>query len=199
MVDYEKIVAFWLGELDQQGLASVETFKKWWTKSDALDAEIREHFSADHAAIMAGEREAWLDTARGRLAYVLVLDQFSRNMFRDTAEMYAGDDRSLAAVKDGYECGHDVELQTDERVFIYLPLMHSETLADQDLGIEKFEALCASLDGAALERIKQNHSAAVAHRDVIAQWGRFPHRNAILGRETTPEEAEFLKKPGSSF
>jgi uncharacterized protein (DUF924 family) len=199
MSDHEEIVAYWLGDLDEQGLASAENVKKWWTKSAALDAEIRERFGGDHAAIMADEREAWLDSARSRLAYILVLDQFSRNMFRDTAEMYAGDERGLRAVKDGFERGHDVELQIHERVFMYMPLMHSEALADQDLCVEKFEALSASLDGDAFERIDKNRHYAVVHRDIVAEWGRFPHRNAIVGRDTTPEEAAFLKKPGSSF
>ena len=172
----------------------------WWTKSATLDQQIRDDFAADHSAIMVGKRQSWLETARGRLAYVIVLDQFSRNMFRDSAKMYDADERALAAVLEGVERGHDAELAIGERIMFYMPTMHTEDLAGQERGVQLFAALADGVKGtAAHTRVNRNYDYAIKHRDIVKEWGRFPHRNKLLGRETTPEEAEFLKKPGSSF
>ncbi len=161
---------------------------RWWKKDPAFDAEITRRFGALHAAIERGEHEAWLGTARGALAYVIVLDQFSRNMFRGDPRAFASDARARAAAKTALEKGFDQELTKHERSFLYMPLMHSEELVDQDQCVELFR----SENPGQLDY-------AVRHRDIVARFGRFPHRNAILGRASTPEETEFLKQPGSSF
>jgi uncharacterized protein (DUF924 family) len=196
---YEKVLQFWLGELDADGLASSDTSPRWWKKSPAFDEEIRNAFAEEHRAIMAGEREAWLDKPRSRLAYVIVLDQFSRNMFRDTPAMFASDERAREATRSGIARGHDSALAVDERVFLYMPLMHGETLADQDACVALFDQLAEGAEGRVAARLAGNQKAARAHRAIIAKWGRFPHRNRVLGRASTPEEVAFLEQPGSSF
>ncbi len=199
-MSYEHVLSFWLGTLDEHGSAAPDMRKRWWQKSDAFDAEIRERFLDDYRAIMRGEREHWLETPRGRLAYVIVLDQFSRNMFRGQAAMYEGDPRAERASLDGIARGDHLALRGDERVFLLMPLMHSETLAHQEQCVALFRELAEAARGTpAYDGLANNLRFAEQHRDIIADWGRFPHRNAILGRETTPEEAAFLQKPGSSF
>jgi uncharacterized protein (DUF924 family) len=174
----DDVLAFWFADS-----------KRWWKKDPAFDAEIRERFGALHSAIEADECEDWLQSARGALAYVVVLDQFSRNMFRGSARMFASDERALRAAKAAIDDGHDQTLGDAERGFLYMPFMHSEALADQDRCVELFAASDAP----------GNLKFAEQHRDIIRRFGRFPHRNELLGRESTDEEREFLTQPGSSF
>jgi uncharacterized protein (DUF924 family) len=196
---WQSVLAFWFGELDEQGLCAPETVERWWRKDPQFDATLRSRFSLEHAAIARGEREAWLADAHGRLAYVVVLDQFSRNMFRGTPGMFASDERALAAAVEGLGIGADRELRLHERVFLYMPLMHSERLDVQERGVATFAALAEAAPAAAKETFDGYVKYAGAHRDIVARFERFPHRNAILGRSTTPEEEAFLKQPGSSF
>jgi uncharacterized protein (DUF924 family) len=173
----------------------------WWGKDEALDAEIRERFAATLAAAKAGELDAWADTARGRIALIIVLDQFSRNLHRGDPETYAADDDARALTQAGLERGHDRELPPEQRVFFYMPLEHSEALADQQRCVELMRALASdpSLDESSRERFANYVDYAVRHRDIVERFGRFPHRNEVLGRESTEEEREFLTQPGSSF
>lgn len=171
------VLAFWFADP-----------QRWWKKDAAFDAEIRDRFSKLHDAVERDECEDWLDTPRGTLAYVVVLDQFSRNMFRGSARMYEGDARALAVARRAIDRGIDGSLSRDERMFLYMPFMHSEDVADQER--------CVALFGAGLQEMLRY---AEAHRDIIRRFGRFPHRNALLGRQSTAEELEFLKQPGSSF
>lgn len=194
-----RVLDFWLGVLDASGCAAPDVAKRWWTKNAAFDHEIRERFGPEHAAIVAGEREAWLATPRGRLAYVIVLDQFSRNMFRDTAGAFAHDAQALRAALDGIERGDDAALAFDERSFLYMPLMHSEDPRQQDRSVELFTRWRDSLSGDRRARLDASLEYARRHRDIVARFGRFPHRNRALGRTSTPEETEFLKQPGSGF
>ena len=159
-----------------------------WRKDPAFDAEVRARFEALHDAIEQGEHEAGRDSARGALAYVIALDQLSRNMYRDTARMFASDARARAAARDAVDRGLDQELPADRRAFLYMPFMHSEDLADQERSIELF----AALGGQMIEYAER-------HRDIVRRFGRFPHRNALLGRASTDEERAFLTQPGSSF
>ena len=195
----EAVLEFWLGDLDEHGLASSEKSKAWWKKSQSFDQEIKERFADDSAAILAGKHDDWPETPRGTLAAVIVLDQFSRNMYRDQAEMYAGDALALKLATDAIKKGFDRQLPTDARVFLYMPFMHAEDVAMQDRCVELFAAMLSDVDEAAKGRIQSNHEFAVQHRDIVAKWGRFPHRNKIVGRDSTAEEVEFLKGPGSSF
>jgi uncharacterized protein (DUF924 family) len=151
-------------------------------------------------AVLAGGRKGWITGPRGRLAAVIVLDQFSRNMYRDTPDMYSGDALALRWAQDGIEQGQAKDLGYDERAFLYMPLMHAEQFDCQDRCVELFEAEAERAVGARVrKRTGQSRDYARLHRDIVARFGRFPHRNDILGRASTPEEIEFLTTPGSSF
>ena len=172
----EEVLAFWFADP-----------ARWWRKDAAFDAEIRARFEGLHGEIERGEHDDWCATARGALAYVIVLDQFSRNMFRGTARMFASDARALAAARAAIGRGDHHTLATQEQTFLYMPFMHSEELADQERAVELFGAR------------GDEASYAVRHRDIVRRFGRFPHRNELLGRPSTPEELAFLSEPGSSF
>lgn len=195
----DEILEFWFGELDQLGRASAEQRKRWWTKSEAFDETIKARFSSDRDAITSGEREDWRAFPRGALAYIIVLDQFPRNMFRGTAKMFATDDRARAACREGLGKGFDMKLAFDPRVFFYLPLEHSEDLSDQKRCVELFARLIEDAPKALEADAKYYLDFAERHCAIVERFGRFPHRNEILGRASTHEEKEFLEEPGSSF
>lgn len=161
----------------------------WFKADDAFDAEIRAQFLDDFEAAARGDLDAMADQANGALALIILLDQFPRNMFRGTARAFTADPKALSIAEATVARGLDQALTDIERTFVYLPFEHSERLADQDRSIALYEALgdAESLD------------YAVQHRVIIERFGRFPHRNAVLGRESTPEEEAFLLQPGSSF
>jgi uncharacterized protein (DUF924 family) len=195
----DEVLDFWFGETDQHGLCTQDKSKAWWRKDPDFDREIRARFGALREAIMRGEHEDWRKTPHGLLAYVVVLDQFSRNLGRDSAVMFEADAQAHEAACAGIDAGMDARLPTDLRVFLYMPLMHSERLESQERCVQLFERLRDSLSGPARERVASNVGFAEQHHRIVARFGRFPHRNEILGRECTPQELEFLKEPGSSF
>ena len=166
---------------------------KWFTRDDAFDADIREKFHSTYEAAAAGKLSAWEATAEGALALAIVLDQFPRNMFRGTARAFATDALALETARLAMQRGDDGTALPVERLFLYLPFEHSEALEDQERACALTEPLPA------FPETEDAHRYALAHRDVIRRFGRFPHRNAVLGRPSTPEETEFLKRPGSSF
>ncbi len=161
----------------------------WFVRSEDFDAHLRGVLGPLHDQAARGELEAWANDARGALALVLLLDQAPRNLHRNSADAFATDPAALKHAQAAVERGLDRELGEDERVFLYLPFEHSESLADQDR--------CVALMGTLPTPMWLDY--AERHRNVVARFGRFPHRNAVLGRESTPEELEFLKQPGSSF
>jgi len=195
----EDILDFWFGELNEHGCSTPEHRKRWWTKSDAFDESIQHHFLDDYEAIVDGEREAWRSSERGALAYIIVLDQFSRNMFRGTPTMFAADELAREVCREGLDAGFDAELSFDERVFFYLPLEHSESMADHKLCLELFKKLLDSAPETLEADAKYYLDFAVQHKAIIERFGRYPHRNEILGRASSEEEAKFLREPGSSF
>lgn len=197
--EIETVLGYWFGAVDERGLAPAEIAARWWHKDPAFDEELRGLFGACHAEVLAGQHDDWLASPRGRLAYVLVLDQLSRNLFRGTPAMFGGDPPALAAAKEGIARGDDQTLFFDGRCFLYMPLMHSEELADQDECVALFQALAAASDGACRERAEYSLAFARQHREIVARFGRFPHRNAVLGRRSSDEERVFLAGPGSSF
>lgn len=196
---YAEVLSFWFGELDEHGLAEPSTAARWFRVDPSFDEALRERFLDVYVAIAERGSRAWLDAPRGRLAAVIVLDQFARNMFRGTSGMFAADPLARSIASDAIERGDERELRVHERVFLYMPFMHSESLADQHRCVALFAALLDELEEPAKSRIARNHHYAVLHRDIVARWGRFPHRNAILGRDSTPEELAFLQQPNSSF
>lgn len=170
-----EVVAFWEGA----GPAL------WFAKDDAFDRRFRERFLALHEEAARGDLDGWNATPEGALALMILLDQFPRNAFRGSARMYATDTAARTLADAAIAAGHDGFVGPALRVFFYLPFGHSESLADQERAV----SLCASLGG-------RNFEQAQHHRDVVRRFGRFPHRNAILGRPTTPEEAEYLANGG---
>lgn len=158
---------------------------KWFRKDAAFDAEIRDRFLDAHFAAARGEFDDWGATAEGSLALLLLLDQFPRNIFRGSAHAFATDPLARSVAARAVDAGHDLEVDESLRAFFYLPFEHSEALEDQERAV----VLCAPLGPDMLKW-------AVLHRDIIARFGRFPHRNACLGRATTPQEQAFLDEGG---
>jgi uncharacterized protein (DUF924 family) len=160
--------------------------QKWFNKTPAFDEAIRLKFEPTHHRAARGEYDAWAETAEGALALLILLDQFPRNLYRGSAHAFATDGKARAVARRAVERGFDRATEPVLRNFFYLPFEHSEDLADQDFGL----ALCAEAGDA------DNLKWASLHRDIIARFGRFPHRNANLGRATTPEEQAFLDDGG---
>lgn len=169
--------------------------EQWFAKDEAFDDEIRRRFGDALHQAREGKFERWVENARPCLALVILIDQFSRNLFRDSPLAWSADQHALALTNLALEKHFEDSLTGAEKVFLYLPLMHSEQLIDQDRCVELFEAMLEDGDDA----FRLNHDYAIRHRDIIARFGRFPHRNEILGRESTPEEIELLKDPNASF
>jgi uncharacterized protein (DUF924 family) len=176
------VLDFWFGTGDEHG----KSHKRWFVKDPAFDAEIRRRFLATHEAL--AREPLWMDDAKSCLARIVALDQFPRNMFRNTPRAFATDALALEAARLAVARGWDRGLLDVEKLFVFLPFEHSEALADQDKSCELFKGMAANLV-----------DYAERHRAIIRRFGRFPHRNAILGRESTPEEIEFLRTPGSGF
>ena len=162
---------------------------RWWKRSDAFDGEIAGRFGALHEAATRCELWQWRTEAEGRLAEIIVLDQFSRNLRRDSARAFAADPLALALAQTAVALGADRTVDARRRVFFHMPYMHSESRA-----IHEEALLLFSADGD-----PRNADSERRHKAIIDRFGRFPHRNAVLGRDSTPEEIEFLKTPGSSF
>lgn len=184
-----EVLHFWFG----QGAEYGKRHKRWFEKDSAFDAEVAGRFASLHEETLAGKHRDWLEEPRACLARIVALDQFPRNIHRGTARAFSGDPLAREAAKHLVGKGWDRELAPVERVFAYLPFEHSESLADQ----ERACALCEPL--LAFPEVADTHRYALAHREIIRRFGRFPHRNAALGRTSTPEEIEFLGQPGSSF
>ena len=195
----ERVLEFWFGRLDANGWAPRAHTQAWWTVDAKFDQTIRETFEDDWRAVSDGHCESWLASPRGRLAYTIVLDQFSRNMFRDTPGMYTHDLRAQSVVLDGLGAGMDRDLPGHPRVFFYMPLMHAEDLALQDRCVELFTQFAAELPPDRRKEAEHHLGYAEHHRDIVRRFGRFPHRNAILNRPSTDLEKAFLQQPGSSF
>jgi uncharacterized protein (DUF924 family) len=177
----------------------------WWGKNPQLDAEIRDRFGATLAAAKAGQLDDWAATARGRVALIIVLDQLSRNIHRGDPQTYDADEQARALTLEGVALGHDRELPAIQRLFFYMPLEHSEQLEHQERCLELVRGLAddvaaePGVDAARRDRFVGFIDFAIRHRDIVARFGRFPHRNALLGRSSTAEELEFLEQPGSGF
>lgn len=182
----EEILRFWFGE-------SREFREEWFGGGEDFDREVSERFRADYELAAAGGLGDWKGTPRGALALILLLDQFPRNMFRGEPRSYATDHLAREVAREALERGFDRLLTPLERMFVYLPFEHSEDLEDQRLSVRLFRALEEELGRPEVLEY------ALRHEAVIARFGRFPHRNEILGRRSTPEELEFLSGPEAPF
>ncbi len=179
-MDPQAILQFWFEETPPAA---------WWKKDADFDALIGQRFGAVFKAACAGELHHWRESAQGALAEIIVLDQFSRNMFRDTARAFAQDAQALVLAQEAVRRGLHGELSTTQRSFLYLPYMHSESRRVHEEALRLYQSL----------GIASNLDFEIRHKVIIDRFGRFPHRNAILGRPSTPDEVAFLAEPGSSF
>lgn len=199
METQDTILEFWFGSNTDDKAVAAEQSKLWWMKHPETDKRIRQRFEAYVTKAANRELDIWSATPRGRLALILLTDQFPRNIYRDTPQAFSFDALARSWSKEGIRQGLDKSLRPIERVFFYLPLEHSESLEDQEQSIALYQALVA---GAGLEE-KSTFDGfldfAVRHRNIVKRFGRFPHRNRILGRESTAEEIAFLQEKGSSF
>jgi uncharacterized protein (DUF924 family) len=193
------VIEFWFGSNPGDAATAKERSALWWAKNPQVDEEIRERFEGWVAKAAAGALSYWEATAAGRLALILLTDQFPRNIYRDSPRAFAHDAKALAWCLDGIEQHVDRKLRPIERVFFYLPLEHAESLEHQEKSVKHFSELVSIVDEPDKAVFKEYLDFAVRHRDIIARFGRFPHRNKILGRQSTAEEIAFLNEPGSSF
>jgi uncharacterized protein (DUF924 family) len=185
----QEVLDFWFGGEGEPGYG--EFREAWFTKDPEFDRLIRDRFEGLYEAAAAGDLDDWKEDARSCLALVIVLDQFPRNMFRGDPRSYATDRKAQEIAAYAVDRALDRELPEFQRTFLYMPFMHSEDLDHQRRSVELFRTLGGSETDASYY--------AVRHMEIIERFGRFPHRNEILGRQMTPEEAEFLTQPGSSF
>ena len=177
-MNYKNVLDFWF-----------KNPGKWWVKDPAFDAEIEEKFGDAVIKASAGDFNDWANEPESCLALIILLDQFSRNIYRDSPQAFAADGLALNFAKKAVQNGFDKHLKDDQHMFLYMPFMHSEQMDDQMRCIELF-----TTNGP-----QQNVGFAWKHQDIIKRFGRFPHRNAALGRVNTPEEQAFLQTPGSGF
>jgi uncharacterized protein (DUF924 family) len=190
---------FWFGSEASNALVAKSRAALWWEKNAEVDARMRERFAPLVEEVGAGAYRSWLATPHSALALILLTDQFPRNIHRDTPRAFAFDALALEFARAVIEAGLHRRLRPIERVFCYLPFEHSEVLADQHRSVELFTALHAAVPSEDKELFAGYLDFAVRHRAVIERFGRFPHRNRILGRTSTKEEIEFLRQPDSSF
>ncbi|MDT8377082.1 MAG: DUF924 family protein [Mariprofundaceae bacterium] len=180
IVSSSEIIRFWFEAIEPA---------QWWKKDPDLDREIESRFGTTHRAAALGELDSWRETADGRLAEIIVLDQFSRNIYRDLPLAFACDVTALVLAQEAIRIGADQQVAFEQRPFFYMPYMHSESAPVHNRAVELFERPGAEF----------NYEFELKHKAIIDRFGRYPHRNAILGRKSTPEEIAFLTQPDSSF
>jgi len=179
-MNYQEIIKFWFEDIDR---------KLWFSKSDDFDGLLKEKFLPHYHAAKANELFSWRQHIQGRLAEIIMLDQFSRNLFRDSPLAFATDPLSLCLAQEAISQQLDKQLPLRQRAFLYMPYMHSESVIIHEQAVKLFS----------IEGLEDNLRFEIRHKKIIEQFGRYPHRNKILGRESTFEEIEFLTQPGSSF
>ena len=199
MESAESIIHYWFGTSTDDADIIREKSALWWKKDPSTDAEIYRRFEATLAAESRNELGSWSSHARGHLARTLLCDQFPRNMHRGTPGSFMYDARARQLAHAALEQGLDQSLRPVERVFVYLPFEHSEARQDQELSVQLFASLLGEVTPDLRPSFQYFLDFAHKHKVIIDRFGRFPHRNAILGRISTPEELEFLKDPRSTF
>lgn len=177
---FEEVLKFWFGEVDP---------RSWWAVDAAFDAQVRGRFGSLHRQAACGELQAWRGSPRGRLAEIIVLDQFSRNLHRDSPRAFAQDLAALVLAQEAVSVEAHFGLEPVERAFLFLPYMHSESSRIHGIAERLFREHAPA----------ENYEFELKHKAIIDRFGRYPHRNAILGRDSTPEEVGFLRLPGSAF
>ena len=191
-----EVLEFWFGNEPDEPLLHAE---RWFKRDEEFDAEIQRRFGAAFVAAAAGKLNHWRNQAESALALIILLDQFSRNLHRESPSAFAQDGAALNLCIAGLEDGFDLQLPPIQRAFFYMPLMHSESLEHQRLSVEKFEALSLAAPAELRTALQSNHRFALEHMELIERFGRFPHRNPVLGRASTPEEIKYLESPDAGF
>lgn len=179
-MNYQDVISFWFEELEET---------QWWAKDDELDNTIRERFASYHEKAVNGELFAWRQEPQGRLAEILILDQFSRNMFRNAPWMYLWDGMALVLAQEAVNVQADQALEPRQRAFLYMPYMHSESALIHEQAVMLFNS----------PGLENSYEFELQHKAIIDRFGRYPHRNELMGRESTAEELAFLQEPNSSF
>jgi uncharacterized protein (DUF924 family) len=195
----DSVLQFWFGENPERSIFDKTYSQLWWSKCDTTDSEIRGRFEATLSDAAAGQLREWEVSVQGVLALILVTDQFSRNIYRGTPQSFAYDHIARSVCLKGIAKEKDRLLLPIQRLFWYMPLEHSESLEYQDQCVSLVEQLVGEVSKKQKPTFKDFLAYAVRHREIIRRFGRFPHRNAILGRISTKEEEEFLQLPGSGF
>ena len=195
----DSILEFWFGTSldDPEALAARNAI--WFAADEAFDQTVRDRFGAHLEQAARGDYKLWKLTPRGTLALIITFDQLPRNIYRSTPQAFTYDERALALCRDGVAMGIDRELELIERTFFYMPLEHAEDLDAQDKSLACFEALDADAPDPLKKIIAAYLRYAVTHREIVRRFGRFPHRNLVLGRKSTPEEIEWIASDGNTF
>lgn len=194
-----QIHAFWFGSLGNDGLPRKDRARLWFRADRKIDDTIRQRFGALLDQIARGELQDWAQTAQGRLALILLCDQFSRNIYRGTADAFAYDEMALTLCTEGIERGHDRELKPIERAFFYMPMEHCEQLSMQERCVRHYEQLLQDVPPATANRLCSFLQHAQDHCDIVRRFGRFPHRNRLLQRPSTTAEIDFLRTHKATF
>lgn len=195
----DEILKFWFGDLKAEDVVGSNRMQLWFQKNPQTDEEIQNRFGNEVKEAASQNREDWKSTPRGTLAWIILLDQFSRNIYRNSPQSWKNDPQVLETCLSGLQKGFDKELTPIERVFFYLPLEHSEDKGVQAFSVKQFQNLARSISEKQKKQFENFLDYAIRHKEIIDRFGRFPHRNEILNRPSTSEEIEFLKQPGSSF
>ena len=194
----DEIHQFWFGEL-QGGLASDDVKRRWYQSTKGDDEYIAQHFGEIHKLASKGKLVEWASSAQGRLALIIILDQFSRHLYRGTADAFRFDSQALELCLAGIERGHDKQLSLAERLFFYHPLEHAEDIQHQHTCVALTQEFAESLSGQARQEVDNALKYMHEHRDIVEAFGRFPHRNNVLGRESTQDELAYLNENGKTF
>ncbi len=195
---HEEILRFWFGKIGDNGHVPNDIARRWFQKNDSSDELVKQRFQDIHRKAHNQELEHWCSTTRGRLALIIVLDQFSRQIYRGSPQAFASDALALRHAGECIAHRWDLVLSENERAFMYLPFEHAESVEAQAESVQLFEQLAetATVDQT---RMKNYVDYAIKHQKIVREFARFPHRNEILGRLSTPQELAFLKRPGSRF
>ncbi|WP_299177706.1 DUF924 family protein [uncultured Neptuniibacter sp.] len=187
----DEVLTFWFGQIEE-GFTACDRSALWWGGSAENDRLIADLFGHKVSQALRGELDNWSETPRGRLALIILLDQFTRTIYRGTADAFAGDPHALKLCQEGRRAGHDQALEFVERTFFYMPLEHAEDLDCQVQCIDCFEQMLLEVPGGKKIQVEGWLDFAFQHQEQIQQFGRFPHRNEVLGRSSTPEELAYL-------
>jgi len=194
----EEILHFWFGSL-KNGFPEADRRKLWWFGGDSTDKLIAELFGHRVRQALWGQLNDWAGQPRGRLALILLLDQFTRSIYRGSTDAFAGDGQAEALCRAGIKNGHDTALELSERLFFYMPLEHAEELSSQNLCVARIESMLCETPRELRHHIDNALDFAHEHRDLIIRFNRFPHRNEVLSRSSTPEELAYLNQPHKSY